>query len=158
MTEPVTVEDRYAEVSLRAVELLARAQRAADEAVAEAQAYARDLEESAREQYRQILVRAQSAAHERHPDAVPGLVPGDGVALEGGQQLEQLDYVRTYARVAHSQLKAVLAALSEELDTLSEMAQGRMPPSAPSGPSAAVGDQHSVGSRTAGSGQPADWR
>ena len=44
-------EDSYQEVSLRAVELLAKAQRAADEAVAEAQSYARDLEQSARDQY-----------------------------------------------------------------------------------------------------------
>ena len=52
----------YQEVSLRAVELLASAQRAADEAVAEAQSYARDLEETAREQYRHILQRAHDAA------------------------------------------------------------------------------------------------
>ena len=69
-------EENVQEVSLRAVELLARAQRAADEAVAEAQSYARDLEESAREQYRQILLRAQSAAQE-HSSAME---PGGGVA------------------------------------------------------------------------------
>ena len=55
-------ERAYQDVSLRAVELLANAQRAADEAVAEAQSYARDLEETAREQYRVILQRANEAA------------------------------------------------------------------------------------------------
>ena len=60
-------EDSYQEVSLRAVELLAKAQRAADEAVAEAQSYARDLEQSARDQYKQILERAQIAAQAARP-------------------------------------------------------------------------------------------
>ena len=59
-----TRERAYQDVSLRAVELLAKAQRAADEAVAEAQSYARDLEQTAREQYRHILQRAHEAARD----------------------------------------------------------------------------------------------
>jgi hypothetical protein len=136
-------EDQYQEVSLRAVELLANAQRAADEAVAEAQAYARDLEQSAREQYRQILQRANDAARE--------VTGGEGAARPAGQagqagqtgqtgptgagpqaaahqstlEAQQLVYVRTYARVAHEQLKSVLSALTHELDQLAAMAEGR---------------------------------
>ncbi|GAA1231660.1 hypothetical protein [Oryzihumus leptocrescens] len=117
-------EENVQEVSLRAVELLAKAQRAADEAVAEAQSYARDLEESAREQYRQILLRAQSAAQE-HSSARE---TGGGVVQAGGEggslDSEKLLYVRTYARVAHAQLKSVLDVLNEELDQLAAMAQG----------------------------------
>lgn len=113
----------YAEVSLRAVELLAKAQRAADEAVAEAQSYARDLEKSAREQYKQILQRAQSAAQQV---ATAEGARGDQASGGGGSSVDaqQLAYVRTYARVAHTQLKSVLAALNEELDQLAAMAEG----------------------------------
>ncbi len=128
-------EDRYAEVSLKAVELLAKAQRAADDAVAEAQAYARDLETSAREQYKQILLRAQAAAQQ-----VAGAEGARGEAAGsvpvGGVDPQQLAYVRTYARVAHTQLKSVLAALNDELDQLAAMAEGAVPDAPPPGPSA----------------------
>jgi hypothetical protein len=127
-------ERAYQDVSLRAVELLASAQRAADEAVAEAQSYARDLEETAREQYRVILQRASEAARSTKgaapaqgsasggdgangPDAVPT------TAAPSAAEAQQLDYVRTYARVAHSQLGAVLGALNVELDKLAVLAQ-----------------------------------
>lgn len=131
----------YAEVSLRAVELLAKAQRAADEAVAEAQSYARDLEKSARDQYKQILQRAQSAAQQV---ATAEGARGDQAAAGGAGSVDaqQLAYVRTYARVAHTQLKSVLAALNEELDQLAAMAEGSgasdslpgLPPAPPEGP------------------------
>jgi hypothetical protein len=134
-------DERYQEVSLRAVELLAKAQRAADEAVAEAQSYARDLENSAREQYKQILLRAQSAAQQL--TTAQGAAGEPATAPEGSPSAvdaQQLAYVRTYARVAHAQLKSVLAALNDELDQLAAMADGSvqgpaMPPPAP-GPQA----------------------
>lgn len=115
-------EDIYADVSLQAVEMLANAQRVADEAVAEAQAYARDLEASAREQYKQILQRAQSAA-----TSVAGAGgSGEGAPITGpigAVDAQQVAYVRTYARVAHSQLKSVLEALNDELDQLAALAE-----------------------------------
>jgi hypothetical protein len=129
-------ERAYQDVSLRAVELLAKAQRAADEAVAEAQAYARDLEETAREQYRHILQRAHEAARGVAGDGAAqgsedGAAPADPAALaaatsSGAVDTQQLEYVRTYARVAHSQLKAVLGALNDELDRLADLADGRV--------------------------------
>jgi hypothetical protein len=127
--EDETSADRdrqYAEVSLRAVELLARAQRTADEAVAEAQAYARDLEASARAQYNEILHRAQVAARElqRAGGATEG--QSDGGAPSAALT-EEIEYVRTYARVAHAQLKTVLSALTDELDNLAAVAAGRAP-------------------------------
>jgi cell division septum initiation protein DivIVA len=123
-------EEHYQDVSLRAVELLAKAQRAADEAVAEAQSYARDLEESAREQYKQILQRAQTAAQQ--VASAEGEVYGTEQVAGGGEATSALDaqqlvYVRTYARVAHAQLKSVLAALNDELDQLAAMAEGAVP-------------------------------
>ena len=39
--------------------------------------------------------------------------------------------MRTYARVAHTQLKAVLGALNDELDRLAELADGRVEQPAP---------------------------
>ena len=131
-------ERAYQDVSLRAVELLANAQRAADEAVAEAQSYARDLEETAREQYRVILQRANEAARstpgaapspevESEEDAAsgPDAAPAGpaAAAAPSAAEAQQLEYVRTYARVAHSQLRAVLGALNDELDKLADLAQ-----------------------------------
>ena len=148
-------ERAYQDVSLRAVELLAKAQRAADEAVAEAQAYARDLEETAREQYRHILQRAHEAARGVSGDAGTEAdggeaAPVDAAALaaatsSGAVDTQQLEYVRTYARVAHTQLKAVLGALNDELDRLADLADGRVEqqqaPDVPTAPEAAVDDE-----------------
>jgi cell division septum initiation protein DivIVA len=126
-------EFAYHEVSLRAVELLASAQRAADEAVAEAQSYARDLEETAREQYRHILQRAHDAARTATGEASSGdAVWAEAASPDAGSGLDgrELEYVRTYARVAHTQLKAVLGALNDELDRLADLADGSAPSAA----------------------------
>ena len=57
------------EISSRAVLLLSSAQRIADVAVAEAEAYSKDLIETARKQYREIVERAQQAAHHIEKEA-----------------------------------------------------------------------------------------
>ena len=44
-------------------------------------------------------------------------------AAPSAAEAQQLEYVRTYARVAHSQLRAVLGALNDELDKLADLAQ-----------------------------------
>jgi cell division septum initiation protein DivIVA len=62
LTASMTADDT--EISSRAVLLLSNAQRIADDAVAEAEAYSRDLIETARNQYREIIERAQQAAHD----------------------------------------------------------------------------------------------
>ncbi len=49
---------------------------------------------------------------------------GGGRGRPSGLEAKQLEYVRTYARVAHSQLKAVLGALNDELDRLADLADG----------------------------------
>jgi hypothetical protein len=140
-------ERAYQDVSLRAVELLANAQRAADEAVAEAQSYARDLEETAREQYRVILQRANEAARSTAGGVAAPTAGSEGDGADGpdavpttdapsAAEAQQLDYVRTYARVAHSQLGAVLGALNDELDKLAVLAQAGdvAAPTAPDAP------------------------
>jgi DivIVA domain-containing protein len=94
-----------------AVELLSRAQVIADRCVADAEQYARDLVLTARTQYREVLERAERSADSTQQDlrselpAVSAPVP-------------ELDYVRTYARVAQVQLRSVLEALAEQVDKL----------------------------------------
>ena len=105
------------EISVRAVELLSRAQQAADDAVAEAEQYARDLVMTAREQYRDVLHRAQEAASETARE-----LPETGVAASGYlKPVPEVEYVRTYARVAQVQLRSVLDALTAEVDKLGEL-------------------------------------
>jgi len=108
------------EISVRAVELLSRAQQAADDAVAEAEQYARDLVMTAREQYRDVLHKAQEAAAE----TVREVPEPDGAAATGYlRPVPEVEYVRTYARVAQVQLRSVLDALTAEVDKLGELPQ-----------------------------------
>jgi DivIVA domain-containing protein len=102
------------EISVRAVSLLSRAQQSADNAVAEAEAYARDLVATAREQYREILQRAQETAAQTTRDLPPA-------AVERGEPIPEVEYVRTYARVAQVQLRSVLEALTAEVDKLDRL-------------------------------------
>lgn len=111
-------DDARMEISVRAVELLSRAQQSADNAVAEAESYARDLVATAREQYREILQRAhESAAQSTRglPDAATG------------EPVPEVEYVRTYARVAQVQLRSVLEALTAEVDKLDRIPRPEAP-------------------------------
>jgi cell division initiation protein len=109
------------EISVRAVDLLSRAQQAADDAVAEAEQYARDLVMTAREQYREVLHKAQEAA-----GGVAQAVAGVGQTpsspgLSYTHPVPEVEYVRTFAQVAASQLKSVLDALTTEVDKLGHL-------------------------------------
>lgn len=111
-TEP---EQEQLAISAHAVGLLSQAQQIADGRVAEAEQYARDLIEAARGQYQEVLRRAQQAA-----DSVREL---PGVKVEAGLSAQEVEYVRTYARVAQVQLRSVLDALSHEVDKLGKCLQ-----------------------------------
>lgn len=124
------------------VHLLSQAQLVADETIAEAERFARDLVETARDRYHEILRRAEQSA----PSAVPAtatpppaqsptakpfgpLAPGNalgsgptGPVGDGYLPIAQLQYLRTYAKVAETQMRAVLQALTAEVDKL-----GRLP-------------------------------
>jgi cell division initiation protein len=104
------------EISVHAVGLLSQAQQTADSCVAEAEQYARELIDAARNQYRDILERAQQAAAEsvRHIDVAPG---------DHAPAVPEIEYVRTYARVAQVQLRSVLDALTHEVDKLGQISQ-----------------------------------
>lgn len=110
--------EAHDDVSMRAIQLLAKAQSTADATVAEAQLYARDLEKTAREQYREILQRAHDTARETGG----GSASADG-SVVASPTPEQLQYVQTYARVAHSQMKAILGVLDDELEKLAVIAE-----------------------------------
>ncbi len=112
-------KDREArvEISVHAVGLLSQAQQTADSCVAEAEQYARELIQAARGQYRDILERAQQAAAEsaRNIEVAPG--------EHGSVSVPEIEYVRTYARVAQVQLRSVLDALTHEVDKLGQIPQ-----------------------------------
>ncbi|WP_438853454.1 DivIVA domain-containing protein [Agromyces sp. M3QZ16-3] len=103
------------EITSGAVGLLTQAQLIADKAIADAEQYARDLVLTARNQYREILERAESTASKAsatlpaHPNGAPA-VP-------------EIEYVRTYAQVAQIQLRSVLDALTEQVDRLGSLPQ-----------------------------------
>jgi cell division septum initiation protein DivIVA len=104
------VED---EITAGAVGLLAQAQLIADKAVADAEQYARDLVITARNQYREILERAESSAS--HATA--------SLSTQHGPAVPENEYVRTYAQVAQIQLRSVLEALTEQVDRLGSLPQ-----------------------------------
>ncbi|WP_187776435.1 DivIVA domain-containing protein [Antrihabitans cavernicola] len=102
-------------VSSRAVNLLSQAQLSADNTIDEAEQYARDLVVTAREQYRDILLRAQEAGQAQ--------VNGAAGIGDYSQPISEIEYVRTYAQVAHAQLMAVLETLATEVDKLGSLPQ-----------------------------------
>ena len=119
-----TAEDRsqqQMEISVRAVNLLSQAQLAADSCVAEAESYARDLVSTARDQYREILQRAQQTASEavRDMPSVEVAAIGDGYT----EPVQEIEYIRTFARVAQIQLRSVLDALTTEVEKLGQLPQ-----------------------------------
>jgi len=107
------------EISVHAVGLLSQAQQTADSCVAEAEQYARDLITAARSQYQEILQKAQQAAAQsmRELSAVTVAGSPDDAAVS----LPEIEYVRTFARVAQVQLRSVLDALTHEVDKLGQL-------------------------------------
>ena len=110
--------DSDEEITAGAVGLLTQAQLIADKAVADAERYARDLVLTARNQYREILERAESSA-------------GQATVTLAAQQspaVPEIEYVRTYAQVAQIQLRSVLEALTEQVDRLGSLPQAAAEP------------------------------
>jgi hypothetical protein len=113
------------DINPQAVLLFSQAQQVADQLVEEAVIHARDLMTSARNQQREIMQETQSAAEVagRGPQGhalglgSPSMAgPGD---YPGG--VPDVEYVRTFARVAQVQLRSVVDALSEQVDRLGEV-------------------------------------
>lgn len=102
------------EITAGAMGLLTQAQLIADKAIADAEQYARDLVLTARNQYREILERAETSASQ-----TTASIP----VQQSGQMVPEIEYVRTYAKVAQVQLRSVLDALTEQVDRLGSLPQ-----------------------------------
>lgn len=107
------------DISPQAVALFSQAQQVADQLVEEAVRHARDLMTSARNQQRDILQRAHEAAEEavRRTGATQVQAPPRGYTTP----VPEVEYVRTFARVAQVQLRSVLDALADQVDRLGEV-------------------------------------
>ncbi|MCU1474263.1 hypothetical protein [Amnibacterium sp.] len=103
------------ETTAGAVALLTQAQLIADKAISDAEQYARDLVLTARNQYREILERAETSASEA--------TTAIGAQQQPGATVPEIEYVRTYAHVAQIQLRSVLDALTEQVDRLGSLPQ-----------------------------------
>lgn len=108
------LEARGATAQDEMVKIISQAQVLAEKFVAEAEQYSKDLVASARTQYSEILRRAEASAAQRGGD----LVPAAGPAPEYTTPIDEIEYVRTYTKVAQVQLRAVIDALAEQVDKL----------------------------------------
>ncbi|GAA5211877.1 DivIVA domain-containing protein [Microbacterium kyungheense] len=136
------------EISSRAVLLLSKAQRIADDAVAEAESYAKDLIETARKQYREIIERAQHVAHSIESQAAANpaqavapaaAAPGapaptaspytadrspalafatDDLVAAGPASPDDVVRARQFARMASAQVHSLLESIERELGRL----------------------------------------
>ena len=111
------------EISPQAVILFSQAQQVADQLVEEAVLHARDLMSSARLQQREIMEQAHRAAEAAARDAAQadGRSIVTAVTADYSTPVPEIEYVRTFARVAQAQLRSVVEALSAEVEKLSEV-------------------------------------
>lgn len=99
------------------VKVITQAQVLAEKFVSEAEQYSKDLVASARTQYSETLRRADQSVATRQ--AVP--VPAAGYT----DPIKEIEYVRTYTKVAQVQLRAVIDALAEQVDQLGDLPMAR---------------------------------
>jgi DivIVA domain-containing protein len=111
---PADVMDQ---VTDQAVSVLNQAQQLADSLIDEAMQSARDLLLTARSQQRDIMEQAKVAANGAVSRAT-------AIAVRVGSQdpsLQDVEYVRMFAKVAQVQFQAVLDALNEQVNRLGEL-------------------------------------
>jgi cell division initiation protein len=98
------------------VKVITQAQILAEKFVAEAEQYSKDLVASARTQYSEILRRAEDSVATREAAPVPA-----ATAAGYTDTIQEIEYVRTYTKVAQVQLRAVIDALAEQVDRLGDL-------------------------------------
>ncbi|MDF9749530.1 DivIVA domain-containing protein [Arthrobacter sp. ES3-54] len=98
------------------VKVITQAQILAEKFVAEAEQYSKDLVASARTQYSEILRRAEDSVATREAAPVPA-----ATAAGHTDTIQEIEYVRTYTKVAQVQLRAVIDALAEQVDRLGDL-------------------------------------
>ena len=109
--------DAMDQVTDQAVSVLNQAQQLADSLIDEAMQSARDLLLTARSQQRDIMEQAKVAANGAVSRAT-------AIAERVGSQdpsLQDVEYVRMFAKVAQVQFQAVLDALNEQVNRLGEL-------------------------------------
>ncbi len=121
-----TAESAEDEISPQAVALFSQAQQVADQLVEEAVLHARDLMSSARHQQREILEEARRAAETVAGEVArvggpEGMTSVAGTLPEYSTPVPEIEYVRTFARVAQVQLRSVIDALAEQVDKLGDV-------------------------------------
>ncbi len=107
--------------SVQAINALSAAQQAADQHIAQAEAYARDLLGTARRQYEAILQEAHDQAQAAAIAAADAYVAADRAHEQVSQQADieaKVAYLRTFADVTQVQMRSILEALRSELDRL----------------------------------------
>ena len=126
------------EPDANAVALFSQAQQVADRLIEEAVQQARDLMSTARKQQRDILQQAHSSAEAAMHSVQQKTDPLGGVGVAPESPVAEIEYVRTFAKVAQVQLRSVLEALTEQVDRLgslpdleSEQEQLRSDPTTP---------------------------
>lgn len=103
-------------INPQAIALFSQAQQVADSLVAEAVEHAKSLMSDARKQQRELLEKARQAVG----DAVPQVEAAATGREPAPQSMREVEYVRTFAKVAQVQLRSVLEALTEQVDRLAE--------------------------------------
>lgn len=98
------------------VKIITQAQILAEKFVSEAEQYSKDLVASARTQYNEILRRAEESVATRQAVPVP-----EATAAGYTTPIQEIEYVRTYTKVAQVQLRAVIDALAEQVDRLGDL-------------------------------------
>jgi DivIVA domain-containing protein len=112
------------EVTDHAVTLLNQAQQLADALIDEAMQSARDLLLTARSQQRDVIEQASTAAK----GAVARATATIERAGSEDPSVQDIEYIRMFAKVAQVQFRAVLDALNEQVNRLSEVPELAEPP------------------------------
>lgn len=109
------------EPDANAVALFSQAQQVADRLIEEAVQQARDLMSTARKQQRDILQQAHSSAEAAMHSVQQKTDPLGGAGAAPESPVAEIEYVRTFAKVAQVQLRSVLEALTEQVDRLGSL-------------------------------------
>jgi DivIVA domain-containing protein len=112
------------EVTDHAVTLLNQAQQLADALIDEAMQSARDLLLTARSQQRDVIEQASTAAK----GAVARATETIQRAGSDDPSFQDIEYIRMFAKVAQVQFRAVLDALNEQVNRLTDVPEIAEPP------------------------------
>lgn len=115
----VQIEAHGANAQDEMIKIISQAQVLAEKFVAEAEQYSKDLVASARTQYSEILRRAEDSAASRSGEVVS--ISGSAPTPPYTTPIDEIEYVRTYTKVAQVQLRAVIDALAEQVDKLGDV-------------------------------------